>query len=105
MFKSIGAFISGIFTPEPKELIVKISKANQEGLYKSIELAKKVAEEQKRHAILAEKRAIKQAAIDKKLAEKKAKLEAKEASKKAALEAKAAQKAAKLKEKEAKQKA
>ncbi|PIB35333.1 hypothetical protein BFP72_07945 [Reichenbachiella sp. 5M10] len=82
MFKSLGKFIRGLFASEPKELIVKISKENQEGLYKTIELAKKVKEEQKKQAILAEKKAKKEAELAKKEAEKKAKLEAKKAAKK-----------------------
>ncbi len=88
MFKSLGKLIKGIFTPEPKELIAKISKENQEGLYETLELAKKFEVEQKKYNLRMEK-------LAKKEAEKKAKADAKAAAKKAAEEAKAAKRAKK----------
>lgn len=98
MFKSIGNFFKGLFEKEPEEYIAKISKENQIELYRTLKLAEEVKEEQKRQAILAEKRAKKEAEIARKKAEKQAKIDAKIA----AEEAKAAAKAAKLAEKEAK---
>lgn len=104
MFKSIGDFFKGLFEKEPEEYIAKISKENQIELYKTLKLAEEVKEEQKRQAILAEKRAKKEAEIAKKKAEKQAKIDAKLAAKKAKEEAKAAAKKAKEAEKEVKKK-
>jgi colicin import membrane protein len=88
MFKSLGKFFKGLFESEPKELIVKISKENQKGLYETIELAQKFEVEKKKYDE-------KMAKLAQKEAEKKAKEEAKAAAKKAKEEAKAAKKAKK----------
>lgn len=92
MFKSLGALISKIFSSEPKELIVRISKENQEGLYKTLELAQKVEvakkEYERKEAIRAKKEAEKEtmrlrkeAEKAKRLAEKQAKIDARKAAK------------------------
>jgi len=101
MFKSLGSFFRGIFESEqePKEYIAKISKENQKGLYETLALQKKYEEEKKRQAILAEKRAKKEAERKAKEDAKKAKLEMKLAAKKAKEDAKAKAKEAKLSQK------